>query len=60
MNMDKSEKEHSKRKISHVLVSWSHLSVFFYDSTPSRLRSARDIYMFRALRQTSWEIPAHP
>ena len=35
-NMDKSEKEYSKRRISDVLVSWSHLSVFSFDSTFSR------------------------
>jgi len=36
MNMDKSEKECSKRRISDVLVSWRHLSIFSYDSTFSR------------------------
>ena len=35
-NVDKSEKEYSKRRISDVLVSWSHLSIFSYDSTFSR------------------------
>ena len=60
MNMDKSEKEYSKRRISDVLVSWSHLSIFSYDSTFSRFEVYQRYLSEKALAPHSntlaWEI----